>query len=100
MKKILFTLSAFLFTSVASYAFVDNMYMTSEQYLQNTGYSKEISKMIQVNNQDPYRDVYESPKGGKELAKRVYNYLVPAMNTDLDFYNHNGDYNSTNWKDL
>ena len=60
MRKIVLILSVFIATSMGANAYVDNMYMTSEQYMMNTGYSKEMSKMIAITNQDPYREPADS----------------------------------------
>ena len=42
MRKIVLILSVFIATSMGANAYVDNMYMTTEQYMTNVGYSKEI----------------------------------------------------------
>jgi len=100
MKKIVLVLAIFFSAALASNAFVDNMYMTSEQYLMNTGYSAEMAKMIRVTNQDPYREPYVEPNAPIDILKRAYNYIAPATYTDIDFYNHNINYDGPYWKDL
>lgn len=100
MKKIALLFSIIMLTTVAANAFVDNQYMTTEQYMVNTGYSAEMAKMMAVTNQDPYRDVYVEPKTLSNVAKRIYWYIVPGVKTDYDFYNRSGVYNNTSWRDL
>lgn len=100
MKKIALILTILLSTSLTSNAFVDNTYMTSEQYLVNTGYSAEMANLIQITNQDPYRDNYVEPNSRKDVIKRMYNYIVPGVYTNLDFYNHSVNFNGPNWKDF
>ena len=98
MRKIVLILSVFIATSMGANAYVDNMYMTSEQYMMNTGYSKEMSKMVAITNQDPYREPADSDKG--KFWDRVYNYIAPGVNNDMDFYNHNINYVRPGWRDL
>lgn len=98
MKKIVLILSLFLATSIGANAYVDNMYMTTEQYMMNTGYSKEMSTMMSVVNQDPYREPETETKSS--IWHRIYNYVAPGVNTGMDFYNHNINYTKPNWKDF
>lgn len=100
MKKIALILTILLSTSLASNAFVDNMYMTSEQYLVNTGYSAEMAKMINVTNQDPYREQYVEDNSFGTKLKRAYSYIAPANYTNMDYYNHSINFNGPNWKDF
>ncbi len=102
MKKIAFLLLILFSTSINANAFVDNQYTSSEQFLVNIGYSKEAAKVLTIVNQDPYRENYSdnAPYSPLEIAKRAYHYLVPGVNTDYDFYNHSGDFNSTSWRDF
>ncbi len=99
MKKTALIL-ALLSTSMASYAFIDNQYMTTAQYLVNTGYSAEMAEMMAVTNQDPYREPYVESKTPLGILKRTYNYIVPGVYTDLDFYNHSINFDGPYWKDL
>ena len=98
MRKIVLILSVFVATSLGANAYIDNMYMTTEQYMMNTGYSKEMSKMMNITNQDPYRETAYSDKG--KFWDRVYNYIAPGVNTDMDYYNHNINFEKPNWRDL
>lgn len=98
MRKIVLILSVFIATSMGANAYVDNMYMTTEDYMVNTGYSREMSKMIGITNQDPYRQPYVEEKG--HFWDRVYNYIAPGVNNDMDFYNHSINYERPGWKDL
>ncbi|MCD7779723.1 MAG: hypothetical protein LUH05_03510 [Candidatus Gastranaerophilales bacterium] len=100
MKKIALVLTIFLSISLTSDAFVDTQYMTTPQYMQNTGYSAEMSEMMSVVNQDPYREPYVEPSTPSGIAKRIYNYIVPGVYTDLDFYNHEINFDGPSWKDL
>lgn len=98
MRKIVLVLSLFVATSMGANAYVDNMYMTTEQYMMNTGYSKEMSNMMAVTNQDPYRKPATETKSS--IWHRIYNYVAPGVNTNMDFYNHNINYEKPNWKDF
>ena len=100
MKKFVLALVAVLSCTLCANAFVDSQYMTTDQYMQNTGYSAEMSKMMAVVNQDPYREVYTEKHNFKTRVKRIYSYLVPSTYTDLDYYNHNIQLNNPSWKDL
>ncbi len=100
MKKIAFLFTVVILSSLSANAFVDNQYMTTAQYMQNTGYSAEMQNMINVTNQDPYREPYAEHRSKKDIIKRVYSYIVPATYTNLDFYNHNGNFNNPSWTDL
>lgn len=99
MKKIALVLTVFLTAAMSSNAFIDNTYMTTEQYMVNTGYSAEMAKMMKVTNQDPYREPATESNAPKDIWKRIYNYVAPGVYTDLDFYNHNINYSGPNWKD-
>ena len=100
MKKIALILTIILSTSMAANAFIDNQYMTTGQFMQNTGYSSEMAKIMAVTNQDPYREPEAEKKNTPmDVAKKVYNYIAPGMYTDYDFYNHNIHYNTTDWRD-
>ena len=99
MKKVFLVLIAAA-AGLSADAFVDNQYMTTEQFMVNTGYSAEMSKMMKVTNQDPYREVYVPPKDAKTIYQRAYGYFVPGSYTDHSFYNHSGSFNITSWNDL
>ena len=99
MKKLLLLLSL-IFVSQSAFAYVDNQFMTTEQFMLNTGFSSEMTKAIQFNNGDVYREPYQEGKDVKSLLKRAYHYISPLNEADLSFYNHSGNYNSTSWKDL
>ncbi len=98
MKKIALIFSL-IFTTMAANAFVDSQYTSSEQFLVNAGYSKEAAKVITIVNQDPYRENYSEIPTPADIARRVYHYIVPGQGGDLDFYNHNGDFDGWGWKD-
>ena len=100
MKKIIFLLTAILLPTLTANAFVDNQYMTTAQYMQNTGYSAEMHNMMSVTNQNPYREPYVEGRTKKDIAKRVYSYLVPGTFNNLDFYNHNMNFDNPSWKDF
>jgi hypothetical protein len=100
MKKIVLSLVVVLSTALVSNAYVDNQYMTTEQFLVNVGYSGEMSNVMAITNQDPYREPAEKqPETRLDIAKKIYNYLIPATYTNFDFYNHSGDFNNPNWRD-
>ena len=71
--------------------------MKTEQFLTNIGYSAENARIVEMNSDNPYRD--PNINNDKNIARRLYHYLVPGQNGDLDFYNHSGSYNGWSWKD-
>ncbi len=99
MKKLILIMSLFFTTSLMANAYVDTEFLSTEKFLVNTGYSAEMSRVLNMTGDDPYRDVYEEPKTGKDIFRRVYHYIVPGQNQDLDFYNHSIDNNGWSWKD-
>lgn len=99
MKKLILLFSLIL-VSQSAFAYVDNQFMKTEQYLVNTGYSAEMAKAIAVSHEDPYRDVYKEKKTPIKFLKRVYHYLSPINETDLDYYNHSTNFNKPSWKDF
>lgn len=99
MKKVILILSIFLATSMTANAYVDSQYLTSEQFLVNVGYSAEMKRMIGITADDPYREPYVEGNNPADIARRVYHYIVPGQNGDLDFYNHSGSFNGWSWKD-
>ena len=100
MKKLVLALAVVLIASLSANAFVDNQYMTTPQYMQNTGYSTDMSRLMAIVNQDPYREPYIEKRSFKNLVKRTYNYLVPGAYTNMNFYNHNINLDRPSWKDL
>ena len=96
MKKIALIFSMMLIAQSAN-AFVDSQYMKTEQFLTNVGYSAENAKIISVTSDNPYRE--PSINNDKNIARRLYHYLVPGQGGDLDFYNHSGDFDGWSWKD-
>ena len=102
MKKAVLFLTMFIATSMASNAFIDNGYMTTEQYLVNTGYSVDMAKEALVVAQDPYRPEFnkKDQRTFKDVTRKIYNYIVPAMYTDYDYYNHSINFNTTDWRDF
>ncbi len=100
MKNLVLALAIVIASASGANAFIDNQYMTTAQYLQNTGYSAEMARLISITNQDPYREPYTPEHGFKNFIKRSYNYLLPGANTDMDFYNHNIHIDNSSWKDF
>ena len=84
MRKIAFILTVFLTSSLASNAFIDNTYMTTEQFMVNTGYSSEMAKMMKVTNQDPYTISSTIPTG-IEIKYYIDNFSL--SNEQLFGYN-------------
>lgn len=99
MKKLVLALAVVITSGLSANAFVDNQYMTTPQYLQNTGFSAEMSRMMAIVNQDPYREPAGEPRGFKNFVKKTYGYIVPGYYTDMDFYNHNINVNYPSWRD-
>ena len=99
MKKIALLFSLIL-VAQSAHAFIDSQHMKSEQFLVNTGYSAEMSKMIAITSEDTYREPYVEGKKPKDLLKRFHAYIVPGEHSDIDFYNHSGNFNGNSWKDF
>lgn len=98
MKKLYAILLLLMLTSTGAFAFVDNRYMITGQFLHNTGYSNEVERMVNVTARDPYGKVPD--KKDENIFKRIHNYLIPGTYTDLDFYDHDIDANNPNFRDL
>ncbi len=98
-KNIIFTLVLFVFASVSAKAYVDNRYMTTPNFMLNTGYSQEMAMMLNVVNQDPYREHESEPNDASTILKRIYGYIAPTMYTDIPFYNSDINTDTTGWKD-
>lgn len=98
MKKIAIVFSVFMLLSSAANAYVDSQYMKSEQFLYNTGYSKTMADMANFATQDPYREPYKEDHSIKNVARRIYHYIVPTYGEDLDLFNHTNEFKSS-WKD-
>ena len=67
MKKFGIAICLMAFLAPMANAAIDAEYMTSEQYLLNSGYSKFLTDMAQITTRDPYQptdDIYpkKSPK--------------------------------------
>ena len=99
MKKFIVLFLLLCLANVAN-AYVDSQYLKQEQFLVNSGYSSEMARMIRINSEDPYREQYKESYNIKNIARRVYNYIVPGQSTDLDFYNHDTSLNGWSWKDF
>lgn len=100
MKKLVLALAVVLTAGLSASAFVDNQYMTTPQYMVNTGYSAEMSRMAAIVNQDPYREPQTQQRGFKNFMKKTSNYIIPGTYTDMDFYNHNITLNNPSWRDF
>lgn len=100
MRKIVLVLAVLFMAGLSANAYIDTQYMTTPQYLQNTGFSSEMSRLMAITNKDPYREPHVEKHNFKNVMKRAYSYIAPGMYTDIDFYNHNGNFNNTSWKDL
>ena len=99
MKKLILLFSLIL-VSQSAFAYVDNQFMKTEQYLVNTGYSAEMAKVVAVNSENPYRETYKEGTKAKDIWKRAVHYFSPSTEADLDFYNHNGNFNKPSIKDF
>ncbi len=98
MKKIALFF-VLIFAAQAGNAFVDTQYMKSPNYLANTNYSTEMSRMIDTVSGNPYREPYVESRSPIGLLKRAHAYIVPGQNNNLDFYNHTINYEGVNWRD-
>ncbi|MCD7878525.1 MAG: hypothetical protein LUG16_01170 [Candidatus Gastranaerophilales bacterium] len=100
MKKIAILLTGFLASCVCANAYIDNQYMTTEQFLSNVGYSPSISGIIKGRVSDPYREQYVEGTDLKTRLRRAYWYIAPGENDD-EFFNNQSIYtNGYGWKDI
>ena len=100
MKKIAIVFSVIALSGMTANAYVDNQYTANDRFLVNVGYSKEIARVANIVNRDPYREPYVEEKNLTNIARRVYHYIVPGQSDDLDFYDHSGSFNGWSWKDF
>ena len=98
-KNIIFTLILFAFASVSAKAYIDNRYMTTPNFMLNTGYSKEMSMMLGGVTRDPYSEYPEEQRSAYTFWRRIYGYIAPTMYTDLPFYDSDIKFNTTGWRD-
>lgn len=96
MKKLALLFSLILIAESA-HAFIDTRYMKDAKFLANTGYSAEMARIVDISADNPYREPYS--EANENIARRIYQYLVPGQNGDLDFYNHSGHFNGWSWRD-
>ena len=99
MKKIIF--SIILLGLIAPYAsaYVDSNYTTSEQFLINTGYSKETARITKYKTKDVYSPINEQTDK-RNLYEKMYNYINPLSGSNTTFLQHNINYDASNWQDL
>lgn len=98
MKKTLYTVAIFSLSCLSAHAYVDSQFMTSEQFLINSGYSKEISKVTNIKKQNSYSPLPEKTDN-RTILKKLYNYLDPCSGADVTFPNHDINFDA-NWRDL
>ncbi len=99
MKKLILICTLFFSIVNTGHAYVDSAYTASEKFLVNVGYSSEMKRVLEMNTQNPYREVYTETTTPKNVIRRIYHYIVPGQGQDLDFYNHSIDSNGWGWKD-
>lgn len=96
MKKFLLTLGILLSVSLSANAYIDSQYTITEQYMLNSGYSTEISRLIHTSSRDPYAptdDIY--PKHSmKRFLKQLWKKIDPVAFSDDNFEWHNIKYSS------
>jgi len=94
MKKYLLTLGILLSVSLTANAYVDSQYTITEQYMLNSGYSSEISRLIKTSSRDPYAptdDIY--PKYSlKKLFKQFWKKIDPTAFPEENFLWHDIKY--------
>ena len=98
MKKLIYTFVFLIATTTAANAYVDSQYMTSEQYLINTGYSKEMARVTKMQTTNPYQKLTEE-KDKRKFYQKAYEYIDPCANQFDTFPRHDTKFNS-NWQDL
>lgn len=94
MKKILFLTVMFLAAGAAAQAYVDSSHTMTEQYMLNTGYSREIVKMSNVANHDVYAptDDERFAKTPKRLLKMIWRKIDPMAFPDENYVWHDIEY--------
>lgn len=99
MKKILYSMIFLLFFNLSANAYVDSQYTTTEQFLVNTGYSKEAARILEVQKKDVYAPIDEQ-KDKRTIYQKIYNYIDPVSGWGVDFPGHNMNFKNSNWQDL
>lgn len=102
MKKLLIAFSLVLAASLTAEAYLDTEYMTTKQYMLNSGYSSLMSSMAEITTRDPYAptdDIYpqRSPKRFLQLMwKKVDPAAFPDTNTYWHDIKHSAGFNDLN----
>ena len=99
MKKFGIAICLMAFLAPMANAAIDAEYMTSEQYLLNSGYSKFLTDMAQITTRDPYQptdDIYpkKSPKRFFQMLwKKVDPVAFPEINQNMHDIQLNNGFN-------
>lgn len=99
MKKFVYSIVFLFITSLSANAYIDSQFSTSEQYLLNTGYSKEAARILQMQKKDVYAPV-EKQVDKRSPYEKFYNYIDPVSGGNADFPHHNINFQKSNPGDL
>lgn len=97
MKKFIYVISFLFVGSLAANAYVDSQYMTTEQFLTNSGFSKDTAKNVSFSKQDPYTLNDKTDK--RTIYQKIYNYIDPCSGASRAYPDHDVNPDS-NWQDL
>lgn len=97
MKKFIYTISFLLIGTLTANAYVDSQYMTSEQFLINSGYSKDTVNTVSFDKKNPYSSIEQTDK--RNIFQKIYNYIDPCSGGNRTFPSHDTKPDS-NWQDL
>lgn len=99
MKKFIFSIILSVLIIPSANAYVDSNHTTSEQFLMNTGFSKEVARLIKYQKKDVYAPIDENIDK-RSLYEKMYNYINPLSGSNREFPAHNINYESSHWQDL
>ena len=106
MKKSLFILLAFVVTSLPSFAILTTDEAVSQDYIQNHGYSSEMSRLIDLQNaqingaKSTYKKNEPAWYSNKPVSfiRKTFIYFDPGLD-DEKFMQHNINY-TNKWSDF
>ncbi len=84
MKKFVICLTVSMLTVLSANAHIDNQYMTTSQYMLNSGYSSEMAKYAEMSTRDHFAptDDIHPVKSPKSFFKDVWQKVDPTAFPD------------------
>lgn len=94
MKKIIYSVVFLFLINLSANAYVDSQFTSSEQFLINSGYSKEASRLLQIQKKDLYGPV-DNKTNKQTIYQKIYSYIDPLYTKNSDFAQHNIQYDKS-----